>query len=387
MRSLAVVFVGILLLISCKQNLGVSEAALLHKPQEKTTAVEKNESEDAWIRSKVDSAMKANNVPALSIGIIRNGKLSYVEGFGVTERGSTSKVSERTVYQIASDTKKFTGILANSLISEGKLDVQASIVTYLSDILTSGAKEKLKAVTVQHLLLHRSGLPYRAPGNKRVDGEPMLVPYTEQELIKDLNELEFEFEPGTDFGYSNFGYAVVGYILEKVSGQSYAALLKKYVADKYKLENTFVAPEEKQKPLIATPYRKDDRVRETSAFTMGKLTPAGGVYSNVEDLSKFMIAQMQAYRLFARKGNESDPLILTEIEGMAGSHYGYGLNKTVDKNTTRYGHGGDMDGFASGYVFYPQLNKGLILLTSSGGRWFGQLEGELRRKLFEQENI
>jgi CubicO group peptidase (beta-lactamase class C family) len=383
MRSITLVFFGLLLLISCKQNSESSKPTLTQKSQAKPAVADENE----WIRSKIDSAMKANNVPALSVGVIRNGKLSYFEGFGVKERGSTSKVDERTIYQIGSDTKKFTGVLANNLILEGKLDVEESIISYLPDALTSRAKEKLKAVTVQHLLLHRSGLPYRAPGNKRVDGEPMLVPYTEQDLLKDLNELELEFEPGSDFGYSNFGYAVVGYILEKASGQSYAALLKKYITDKYDLKNTFVEPGEKQKPLIATPYRKDDRDRETSPFTMGKLTPAGGVYSNVDDLSKFMIAQMRAYRLYDQKGDKGNPLILTESDGIEGSHYGYGLNKTIDKNTTRYGHGGDMDGFASGYVYYPEYNKGLILLTSSGGRWFGQLEGQIRKKLFEQDNI
>ncbi|WP_266204511.1 serine hydrolase domain-containing protein [Pontibacter kalidii] len=387
MRGIALLFIVLLLSTSCKPTSEGSRAASLQELQAKPAAFDENEVENEWIRTKIDSAMKANNIPAISIGVIRNGKLSYVEGFGEKERGSTSKVTERTVYQIGSDTKKLTGILANNLISEGKLRAEESIVTYLPDALTSEAKEKLNAITVQHLLLHRSGLPYRAPGNKRIDGEPMLVPYTEQDLLKDLNELQLESEPGSDFGYSNFGYAVVGYILEQASGQSYGALLKKYIADRYDLENTFVAPDAAQMELIATPYRKDDRNRKTSLFVMGKLTSAGGVYSNVEDVSKLMLAQMQAYRLFSQKGDKNNPLILTESDGIEGSHYGYGLNKTVDKGTTRYGHGGDMDGFASGYVFYPELNKGLILLTSSGGRWFGQLEGELRRKLFEQDNL
>lgn len=384
MKSLTSTFLGILLVVACKQNPENSTTTFLQ--QSKPGRAVSDDKENEWIREKIDSTMRANNVPALSVGVIRDGKLSFLKGFGVKERDDTTKVDENSIYQIASDTKKLTGIVVNNLVLEGKLNVEESIITYLPDKLTDKAKEKLKNVTVKDLLRHRSGLPYRAPSNQRIDGDPMLIEYTEQDLIKDLNELELEFEPGTEFSYSNLGYGVVGYILEKVSGQDYSTLLKKYITDKYSLANTFVEPDENQKSLIATPYRKDDRNIKTQPFVMGKLTPAGGVYSNIIDLSKLMMLQIKAYRQFNQSGNKDNSLILTENAGIDDSDYGYGLAKKVDENGTRYGHGGDLDGFASGYVFSPEKNAGIILLTTSGGRWFGQLEGEIRKKLFEESD-
>ena len=336
---------------------------------------------NTWLETKIDSTMSVNNVPALSIGIISDGKLIYSRGFGVYERGSSKKVDENSVYQIGSDTKKFTAIIVRNLLAEGKLELEESILFYLPDILNVETREKLEEIDVTELLLHRSGLPFRAPSNKRIDGEAMIIPYTEQDLLTDLSLSQLQFEPGTDFGYSNFGYAVLGFIAEAASGNNYSDLLEKYVTDKYDMPNTFIRPNPKQFHLIVTPYKKEDRT-ESQPWKMGKMAPAGGIYSNINDLSKLMIAQIEAYKEYNESGDTGNPLILTETDGIKDSHYGFGLAKTIDKKTgTRYGHGGDLDGYASGYVFSPEKSLGLILLTSSGGSWIGSLETEIRKKL------
>jgi CubicO group peptidase (beta-lactamase class C family) len=380
-RNLSLI-VFIILVFACKQNQRNAE----RHAWEPKSGEQQNDELIREIEKKIDSSMKINDIPALSIGIVQGGKLRYAKGFGVYERGRTEKVDENSIYQIASDTKKFTAIIARNLISEGKLTLDESIVPHLPNSVTTAAKEKLRKITVKDLLLHTSGIPNRAPSNKRIDGDPMLIAYTEQDLIYDLNHLELDFEPGTEFDYSNFGYAVMGFICELSSGQDYSTLLKKYITHKFGMENTFIFPNDKQLLLIVTPYRKDDRTVKTTPFKMGKITPAGGIYSNVTDLSKLMIAQIRAYREFNEGDKEDNMLILTESDGMEGSHYGFGLAKIIDSTGTRYGHGGDLDGYASGYLFSPQYNRGLIMLTSSGGSWFGQLEKEIRIKFFK-ENV
>lgn len=332
----------------------------------------------SWIRNKVDSTMASNNIPALSVGIISNGKLSYVEGFGNINRESNIKVDGNTLYQIGSDTKKFTAIIVNNLVSEGKLNLDEPIATYLQDVLTSDGRQTVSGITLRTLLHHTSGIPNREPSNKRIDGDPMLVEFTAEDITNDLNSMKLDFEPGTKFGYSNFGYAIAGFICEIVTGQDYSVLIKKYITDKYNLPYTVIYPDQNQLKLVAEPYRKDDRNIKSEPWKMGKMTPAGGIYSNIFDLSKLMIAQIEAYRDFHKIGKTDDPLLLTENDGIEESHYGFGLSKTIDETGTRIGHGGDMDGYASGYVFMPDNNLGLIMLTSSGGKWFGQLEKEIR---------
>ncbi|SFU71488.1 serine hydrolase domain-containing protein [Pontibacter akesuensis] len=378
MKKVILLLSPLLLLLACKSTEQiVPNGAATHasiKPKQRSSF------DDSWMRSKIDSALKANNIPALSVGVISDGELWLYDGFGLKKREGEAAADEHTLYQIGSQTKMLTGIIVNRLVLERKLDLDASIVTYLPGVFNNQTREKLHAVTLRNLLQHKAGLPGIAPSDHRIDGDPMLVPYTELDLLKDLDELELAFAPGTDFSYSNMGYALVGYICERVSGQKYETLLQEYVAKPYQLTNTTTELAVHQQELLATPYRKDARNIETKPFIMGKLTSAGGVYSSVADLSRLMAAQLEAYRMLGQT-EEQSPLVLTDSATPDKKEYGFGLVRNVDERGVRYGHGGDLDGFASSYVFVPEHNVGLLLLTSSGGRWFGALEKELVIKL------
>jgi CubicO group peptidase (beta-lactamase class C family) len=376
MQKSILLILSIVLILSCKENFGkLSSTPSL--AEDKTETFE-------WLDQKIDSTMKVNNVPALSVGIIRNDELVYAKGFGFLTRESKVQVNENTLYQIGSDTKKFTGIIVNNLVAQGKLNLEEPITTYLKKDLSNESIKKLATITVRTLLHHKSGIPNREPSNRRIDGDPMLVEFSEEDLVKDLNILELDFQPNSKFSYSNFGYAIVGYICEKVSGQDYSILVKTYITDKYDMPNTVVYPNKKQSQQIALPYRKDDRIVPSKPWTMGKMTPAGGIYSNVKDISNLMLAQMKAYQKFHRTREKSDPLILTENPDGNEGEYGFGLGKNVDEYGVRYGHGGDLDGYGSEYVFSPEYNLGIILLTSSGGGWIGNLNGTIRKEMIDK---
>ncbi len=334
-----------------------------------------------WIERKVDSVIRENNIPAISVGIVKNGDVLFSKGFGIHNRNAELPVSENSIFQIASDTKKMTGIIANNLVRERKLKLAEPIINYIGDQLTSEAKKRLQNITVKHLLVHTSGLPYREPTTKRKDGEPMLIPYTEKDLLNDLNNVELSSVPGTEFKYSNFGYALAGYICEKASGKEYSELLFTYISKAYEMPNTTILLSEEQKAQLVTPYLKTDRNRETKPFIMGKLSSAGGVYSTVADLTILMINQINAYAESDENNKIDNPLILNENLSNGVDGYGFGLGKKVFKTGTQYGHGGDLDGFASVYIFSPEYKVGVILLTSSGGTWVGELEKELFYKL------
>lgn len=342
--------------------------------------------EASWIRHKIDSTLRSNNIPSLAIGIVRNDQLAWTEGFGYLTRESPVKITANALFQIASDTKKITAIIVNNLVAEGKLELDEPVTTYLKDVVSENSVNKLAGVTLRLLLLHRSGIPYQAPAEKRKNGEPMLMEYTGQDIINDLNIVTLETVPGIRFNYSNFGYAVVGYICEKVSGQDYAALVKKYVADKYGMSNTTVILDSEQLKLMAWPYREDNRNIRSAPWKMGKMAPAGGVYSNIKDISNLMLAQMKAYQEFDKSVNENNPLILTEKSEAAEAHYGFGLAKFVDSSGICYGHGGNLESYASDYVFMPKERLGIIMLTSNGGTWFDELGKEIRAYLIKNRN-
>lgn len=334
-----------------------------------------------WTNNQIDSIISADNIPALSIGIIKDGKVIMHKGFGVHNKNNKIQASANSIYQIASDTKKMTGIIAKNLVAEGKLKLDEPIITYFGNSLNSKAKKRLQNITLRQLLLHKSGLPYREPTMHRKDGEPMLIPYTEKDLLDDLNNVKLKSESGTNFGYSNFGYAIIGYICERVSKKRYSELIEKYISKTYQMPNTTTLLTNKQLQLLVTPYRKEDRNTETKAFKMGKLKAAGGVYSTINDLSKLMLFQINSYVEYNQNKKSNKLLYLNEDNITEENGYGYGLGKKKFKTGTQYGHGGDLDGFASSYIFSPEYKSGVIILTSSGGKWIGELEKKVFYKL------
>ncbi len=339
------------------------------------------------VESLITNTILENDIPSLSVGLIYKGDTILLKGYGSIKRGSDSKVDENTVYQIASLSKMFTGIIANNLVTNGQLNLENSITNYLPKELSEKTKTKLKPIKVVDLLLHRSGLPRDSKVFKRKDGEPMAIGYSEKELLLDLEKIKLKSESGKKYEYSNLGYALIGYILERTSGESYEQLLDKYVVKKIKLENTSAVRSMNSSLSIAVPYRKESRKVETRYWETGKFVSASGIYSTVSDLSKILVNQLEAYNRFESK-KVSDPLVLTQVKGSRGregSYYGMGLFEDKTKRGLLYGHRGDMDGYASEYSFNPAKNTGVILLTSSGGEWIGLLSARIS-KILETSN-
>ena len=333
------------------------------------------------IDSLIEQTIKVHNIPAISVGVIQNGEITIQKGFGFTKRGTKIKVDEHTNYQIASLSKMFTGIVANSLILEGKLDINQSISTYFPNKIDSKTKQKFEKITVRELLLHRSGIPRNSKSYKRKDGEPMVSLYSELNLLEDLKKIKIK--KNKKFEYSNLGYAILAYILESASGLSYEELINLYVVDKYNLEKTST----NMPDLIATPYRKNKREIETKAWNTGKLTAASGIYSNVSDLTKLMLKQIEIYNTNEHEKNKN-PIYLTRIKELRSdnnSSYGMGLWELKFIRGILYGHSGDMDGFASQYRFNSTQKTGVILLTSSGGKWIEYLIAEISAIIEDHE--
>lgn len=296
----------ILIVTSCGRNTKTNQSLA----QASEPILEKNNIKKE-ILNKVESSMQENNIPALSLGLIRDSKIYFTSGFGTLNRNSTDSTKSNSIFQIASLSKMLTGILTRSLENENIIDINKPIIHYLSDKISKETQSKLKDVKIEHLLFHTSGFPHD-------------------------------------------------------------------------MKSTFSDPKNVENKYLVTPYRKDNRQIETSVWKTGKLTPASGIYSNVEDLSNLMTSQISAYGK-----NKDEDLILNKEKANRGnenSYYGYGIFIDKTERGILYGHRGDMDGFASEYTFNPERNVGVIILTSSGGRWAGLLAAQIMKILEENSN-
>ncbi|MCA8969428.1 MAG: serine hydrolase [Planctomycetes bacterium] len=313
----------------------------------------------------VKQRMAEKGIPALSLGIVVGGEVVYERGFGRLGPGRSGDVDARSLYQIASISKMFTGIIANALIAEGVLDPEASITTYLRDVLQPDALRRLAPVRVRHLLNHTSGIPSRHCLIYSYVQRPRFAGYSEAQLIRDLDSVRLERTPGKHYEYSNSGYAVLGYICELAGRRSFRALVREHVTARYGLQRTTVTLEsDGVDSIIESPPRSSEVVPWRMSF--GKGTPASGVVSCVEDLTALMVAQLRAFRATAAgDAAESAPLVLTGSFADAGhgERYGYGIFEHAAPGSTRYSHSGSVDRFYSAYDFTPAKNLGVVLLA------------------------
>jgi len=344
------------------------------------------------IEQLIQERVTENNIPSISVGLIKDNKIIAYQNLGAIERNGVQEVTENTVFQLASLTKMFTGIIAQELMRDGKMTADASITTYLPRSLSKAALDKLKPITIRDLLQHKSGFPRDAASANRpwqfLDG-PMVGGYAEAALLKDLEALELIHTPGSQWEYSNLGFGVMGYMMERVSGLPLAVLYEQYLVEKYNMNRTTMDLAKANELGMATPYMKWWRSIKTSPWEMGYLRSGGGLCSTVADLSQMMLQQMSAYQNHTPNQQES-PLFLSEDKTSWGKsgfpYYGYGImefNKAIDTTMIHIGHSGDVDGFASTYIFFPKQQAGIVMLTSSGGKWFRQLEWAIQDVLLD----
>ena len=384
------------------QNIAARAEALLSIATERSFPMPSKEGLDdmnAWIRTTVEMRMKQNNIPAVSIGIIRGGKLKLVDGYGSLKRDGEQNVDENTIFQIASTSKMFAGMIVSDLVDSGKLILDEPIVNYLGDAINEDAKAELADVKLKHIIQNTSGIPHRACSINRNTNHPAhahwTVGYSKADLIADINKIKLEFEPGTKWGYSSSGYAILGHICEIVTEASYESLLKKHATLKFGLADTAINLSESQQARLATPYDPQNRDAEGKVVDWGMANPPSGIFSSASDMTQLMKSQIEAYQRFEKTGERSS-LILTDhpdtdnrprTKGETHSHFCLGFFKWVTPNGVNYGIPGDNDGFAIYYEINPDDGHGHVLMTSSGGRWFGELGKEILAKLNGQPYV
>ena len=228
--------------------------------------------------------------PGLAVLVKKDGHIFFEKGYGVRKIGSGALISPDTDFRLASVTKQFTAMAVMLLVRDGKLRYDSVLTEIFPEFPTYG-----KAITVRHLLTHTSGLPdyedlmdrvEKAEG-RRWSAEHQIQ---DQEVLWLLErETRGKFGPGTSWAYSNSGYVVLGLIVAKISGVPYAEFLERRIFAPLQMRNTLAY--EKGKREI--PHRAFGHTREHGKLVLSDQSSTsatlgdGGIYSNLEDLSKW----------------------------------------------------------------------------------------------------
>ncbi|WP_330747256.1 serine hydrolase domain-containing protein [Chryseobacterium sp. CP-77] len=246
---------------------------------------------DKMVQKEAVAYMQDPARVGISIGIFKDGK-SYFYNYGTTEIGKSELPTSKSLYEIASITKTFTGTLLAHALVDGKIKMDDDIRKYLDGNYPNLEFEKYP-ITIGTLTNHSSGLPQFLPDQSETFKKPMdsvalalsdfYKNYSRKKFYEDLHQAKVDFVPGTEYKYSNVGTQIAGDILEKVYHKSYADLLSEYITKPLKMNQTIVGTNSAQ---LLTCYNEKGKIMPKNFTTI--FAPAGGIMSTTGDLVKYM---------------------------------------------------------------------------------------------------
>jgi CubicO group peptidase (beta-lactamase class C family) len=286
--------------------------------------------------------------------VAKDGEVLLSKAYGLADREQEVPNTVQTRFRIGSMNKMFTAVAILQLVEAGKIELTTPLGAYLTDYPNEDVAGK---VTIHHLLTHTGG-------TGDIFGPEFDANRTELRSHSDYVELYGErgllFEPGSQWAYSNYGFVLLGAIVERVSGQSYYDYVQKHIYEPAGMTATGSLPEEEAVPNRSIGYMLSP-IGEwmTSIHTLPyRGTSAGGGYSTVEDLARFADALMSHELL----SPESTELLISAKVPEHGVTYAYGFDDLRDANGNgSVGHGGGAPGMNGDLRIYPK--SGYVVAT------------------------
>jgi CubicO group peptidase (beta-lactamase class C family)/D-alanyl-D-alanine dipeptidase len=311
----------------------------------------------------IQSEMKDEQLPAFSIALVDDQHVVWAQGFGYADPDKRIPATAETVYRIGSVSKLFTDIGVMQLVERGELDLDAPIQTYLPDFHPQNPFGK--NVTLRQLMSHRAGLLREPPVGNYFDPSELSL----AAMVQSLNDTALVYPPETHTKYSNAGVAVVGYVLEKQSGQPFATYLQHAVLDPMGLSSSAFQPEPQLISNLAKAYMwsYDGRAFQAPTFELG-MAPAGCMYSTVLDLGKFLSVLFDGGRGVNGQILRSETLEKMWTPQFAkpgqSSPYGLGFRLAELDGHREVEHAGAIYGFATQLSALPDDKLGVVTVTT-----------------------
>lgn len=295
------------------------------------------------------------NSPGAAVLIAKDDQIVYRKSFGMANMELGVKMKPENVMQIASITKQFTSVSILLLLEQGKLNLQDPLSKFITDY------PRGNEITLHHLLNHSSGIEsYTNIPEMRMK---MRLDLTPEELINSFKDLPLQFNPGEQYSYSNSGYILLGYIIEKVSGLTYEAFIKKYIFDQVGMQHSYYASAYTIFQGKANGYQIFEGNIENAEF-MSPTIPyaAGSLLSTIDDLFLWNKA-MHHNTLISEKTKQ---LAFTNhpLNNGKNSNYGYGWFVNEIEGKTTLEHTGGINGFTASGIYLPSSNMYAIVLSN-----------------------
>ncbi|MEO1011336.1 MAG: serine hydrolase [Bacteroidota bacterium] len=314
------------------------------------------------------------DVPAMSVGIVKDGALVFFGNYGVLEVGKPQKPDKNTLYAIASNSKAFTSAILGMLVQEGKLDWDDPVQKYLPyfEVYDPWVSQH---VTIRDLLCHRVGY-----GTFSGDVIWYKSDLTSEEIIRRFRHLPKAFDFRSDFGYSNLMYITAGEVIKKVTGKPWSQNVREKILVPLGMDRTLTSPKDLEtKGNYVTPHgRENERNFPIAWEDWEEIGATGGLISSVADISKWMIFNLN-HGIHGRDtllSVKTRNLVWTPHNNFVINHteenewnrhfsgYGLGWGLSDYHGRLRVAHTGGYDGMITAVTLIPDENLGVVVLTN-----------------------
>ena len=313
------------------------------------------------IESYIDSVMNASfkaNAPGAVILVAKDGHAVFRKAYGLANVELSVPNKPEYVFAIASMTKQFTAVCVLQLMQQGKLSLQDDIRKYLPEFNTHGRR-----ITIEHLLTHTSGIPNTEFKPEYIQRKAL--EQSQEEMFAFVMNDPLLFEPGAECSYNDFGYYLLGLVVERVSGISCSEYLKKNIFQPCGMSSSTVGTREQTIPFFVTGYGSagDSIFRQAEYFSWKWDRGLGDIVTSVDDMLKWDEAlytdKLVSHELLQRAWT---PFVLTDGTE---TNYGYGWAIAKYQDLLMISHPGGISGFGSYAIRIPSHHIFVVALTNN----------------------
>jgi CubicO group peptidase (beta-lactamase class C family) len=338
------------------------------KPE--TSALGDYEYTKQYISWLIKKELKAKNITGLSIALVDDQRIVWAAGFGYADKANQVPATPETVYGVGSISKLFTATAAMQLAEQGKIDIDKPLQTYLPQFSIKSRFPDAGPITPRNIMTHHSGLP-----SDLRKGMWSKNPESFTKLVDRMRDYYTAFPPNFIYSYSNLGVTLLGHAIQNVSGRDFVAYMDEVLLRPMSMTHSGFSVRPDMRPFLAKGYRHD---KEAGGVPIGdRDVPAGALYSNVHDLSRFMqmvfaggksgkqrILQSETLSEMLRPQNTGIPLDLGFQIGL-GWMLGESAGLSINNAGTAASHGGGIPGFRSELMTLPEHKLGVVVLSNS----------------------
>jgi CubicO group peptidase (beta-lactamase class C family) len=326
----------------------------------------------AKLDREIERVFGQSDTPGLAVGVVKDQELVYAKGFGVINLDTGGEVTPRTLFHMASITKPFVATSIVQLLEQEALSLDDPIVDYLPYFEL--ADRRYPMLTIRQFLTHSSGMP-------DVDDyhwdEPEYDEGALERFVRSLTDRRLVTMPGEKFTYSNMAFEVLGDLIAKVSGQSFADYVREHILLPLGMDDSSILIREVDPALLANGHVEEEggEVRVTEHYAYNRRHgPSSCLYSNVVDMSQWAIANMNRGELEVARildASSYDLLWAPAVEvGTSGGrprHVGLSWFLSEYAGYQTVSHGGRDIGYQTNLVMVPEAGVAVIVLSNYFG--------------------